>query len=262
MAARRCTGGLICPAQAVERLRHFTSRTAFNIEGLGEQRVRELWQEGLIHAPADIFRLAAHREALAHREGWGEKSVEKLLTAIEARRVIPLERLIYALGIRQVGEATAKLLARHYQSFDHWQASMHAARETDSPARQDLERIDQIGALVARDIAVFFEEPHNLKVMHDLAEQLIIQSYEKQAADQDSPLSGKTVVFTGTLETMSRAEAKAKAESMGAKVASSVSSKTNYVIAGADAGSKADKARELGVTVLSEREWKALITPL
>ena len=161
-----------------------------------------------------------------------------------------------------MGEATAKLLARHYQSFDHWQASMHAARETDSPARQDLERIDQIGALVARDIAVFFEEPHNLKVMHDLAEQLIIQSYEKQAADQDSPLSGKTVVFTGTLETMSRAEAKAKAESMGAKVASSVSSKTNYVIAGADAGSKADKARELGVTVLSEREWKALITPL
>ncbi len=254
MAVRRCMGGLICPAQAIERLRHFTSRGAFNIEGLGEQRVQELWQDKLIHSPADIFRLKDHREALEKREGWGKKSVEKLMDAIEARRKIPLDRFIYALGIRQVGEATAKLLARHYISFEPWLEAMKAARASDSPARLDLQDINQIGPLIAQDIADFFKERHNRDVIEALSRELTILSYEKPRGG--SPLlEGKTVVFTGTLVNMSRAEAKAKAESLGAKVAGSVSSKTDYVIVGADAGSKAEKARALGVKVLDEAAW-------
>ncbi|MDR3425083.1 MAG: NAD-dependent DNA ligase LigA [Alphaproteobacteria bacterium] len=260
MAVRRCTGGLICPAQAVERLRHFVSRTAFNIEGLGEQRVRELWQDKLIRSPADIFRLQEHREALARREGWGGKSVDKLLAAIEARRKIPLDRFIYALGIRQVGEATAKLLARHYLNLENWRASMAAAYEAESPERRDLQDIDQIGPLIAQDIVDFFAEPHNLAVIDDLSRILTVEAYEKPSGG--SALAGKTVVFTGTLATMSRAEAKAKAESLGAKVAGSVSARTDYVVVGDDAGSKADKARALGVRVLDEEAWRALLSSL
>ncbi len=258
MAVRRCMGGLICPAQAVERLRHFASREAFNIEGLGEQRVRELWQDKLIHAPADIFHLKEHRAALEKREGWGKKSVDKLLDAIDARRKIPLDRFIYALGIRQVGDATAKLLARHYVTFDAWFAAMKAAGEADSPARQDLQNIDQIGPLMAQDIADFFKEKHNLEAIGALAKELSILPFEKPKG-MSSALSGKTVVFTGTLTKISRAEAKAKAESMGAKVAGSVSSKTDYVIVGEDAGSKADKARALGVAVLDEAAWMEML---
>ncbi len=254
MAIRRCMGGLICPAQAVERLRHFASREAFNIEGLGEQRVRELWQDKLIQAPADIFRLKAHREALEQREGWGKKSVDKLLDAVEARRQIPLDRFIYALGIRQVGEATAKLLARQYITFENWLSAMKAAKEEESLARQDLQNIDQIGPLIAQDIADFFMEEHNLDAIGALSTELSILPYEKPKGIF-SVLSGKTVVFTGTLAMMSRAEAKAKAEILGAKVAGSVSAKTDFVVVGEDAGSKAEKARALGVTVLSEEEW-------
>jgi DNA ligase (NAD+) len=257
-AIRRCTGGLICPAQAVERLRHFTSRTAFNIEGLGDQRVRELWEEKLIRSPVDIFYLEKHKEVLKKREGWGEKSVEKLLAAIEARRVIALDRFIYALGIRQVGEATAKLLARHYLNLPSWRAEMSAARDSESDARRDLEAIDQIGPLIAQDIADFFKEPHNLEIINNLSRILTIEAYEKPSGESSSVLAGKTVVFTGTLATMSRAEAKAKAESLGAKVAGSVSSKTDYVVIGEDAGSKADKARALGIKVLDEAAWRAL----
>jgi DNA ligase (NAD+) len=258
MAVRRCTGGLICPAQAVERLRHFTSRTAFNIEGLGDQRVRELWEEKLIRSPADIFRLKEYRDALVKREGWGEKSVDKLLAAIEARRTIALDRFIYALGIRQVGEATAKLLARHYASFGNWRHAMKEARRKDSEAWNNLTAIGGIGPLIAQDIVNFFEEPHNLEVMEALFRVLTIEAYEKPSGAESSPLAGKTVVFTGTLATMSRAEAKAKAESLGAKVAGSISSKTDYVVIGEDAGGKADKARALGVKVLNEAAWRAL----
>ena len=258
LVVRRCTGGLICPAQAVERLRHFTSRTALNIEGFGEQRVRELWQDRLIRSPADIFRLRDHRETLQKREGWGEKSVVKLLEAIDARRTITLDRLIYALGIRQVGDATAKLLARHYLTLPLWREAMIAAQNKESAARQDLEAIDQIGPLIAQDSVDFFIEPHNLAVLEDLSSVLTVLPYEKPFGASSSTLEGKTVVFTGTLATMSRAEAKAKAESLGAKVAGSVSVKTDYVVVGEDAGNKADKARALGVAVLSEAEWKAL----
>ena len=259
MAVTRCTGGLICPAQAVERLRHFTSRTAFNIEGLGEQRVHELWQDKIIHSPADIFRLKKHKEALEKREGWGEKSVEKLLAAIEARRTIGFDRFIYALGIRQVGEATAKLLARHYRDLPHWRKSMVAATDKVSAAWRDLDDIDQIGPLVAGDIVAFFKEPHNLKVIEDLASELTVKPYQQAATGANSLLAGKTIVFTGTLAEMSRAEAKSKAESLGANVAGSVSAKTDYVVVGADAGSKATKARELGLKVLDEEAWKALL---
>ncbi len=259
MVAWRCTGGLICPAQAIERLRHFTSRLAFNIEGLGDQRIQELWQDKLIKTPGDIFRLHRHRKALETREGWGEKSATKLLDAIEARRTIPLDRFIYALGILQVGEATAKLLARHYLKFSHWRSAMVAALKEGSENWQDLISIGQIGPLVARDIVDFFAEKHNLQVLDDLDDELTIQNYEPPAAGNKSPLNGKTIVFTGSLTAMSRPEAKAKAESLGANVAGSVSKKTDFVVIGEDAGSKAAKAKEFGVRELSEAEWLKII---
>lgn len=262
IVARRCEGGLICPAQAVERLRHFVSRNAFNIEGLGDRRIHELWAEKIIQTPADIFRLKKYKATLEQREGWGEKSVDKLLTAIESRRSISLERFIYALGIRQIGEATAKLLARHYLSLGAWRAAMMKARDENTEAWGDLTTIDQIGPLVARDLVGFFQEQHNRDVLDNLAAELTVQDYLVPDVNSESNLAGKTIVFTGTLEKMGRAEAKAKAEAMGAKVSGSVSAKTDYVIAGADAGSKATKANELGVKVLSEDEWLTMISSL
>jgi DNA ligase (NAD+) len=259
MVARRCTGGLICPAQAVERLRHFVSRLAFNIEGLGDERIHELWEAKLLHSPADIFRLHRHRKALEEREGWGEKSAGKLMDAIEARRAIALDRFIYALGIRQVGEATAKLLAKHYRSLANWRAAMMEARQQDSDAWNDLDNIEQIGPLVARDIVAFFAEKHNRDVLDDLAKELTVTDYEMRASGRGSKLAGKTIVFTGTLAGMSRPEAKTRAEALGANVSGSVSSKTDFVVAGEDAGSKAKKAGELGVRLLNESEWLEMI---
>ncbi len=256
-AARRCAGGLICPAQAIERLKHFVSRDAFDIEGLGARNIEAFWKDGLIKTPGDIFRLGEQRDALMGREGWGEKSVANLLDAIESRRRIPLERFIYALGIRQVGQATARILARQYRSLEAWRAAMTAAGEPDSEAYADLVAIDSIGPAVAADIAAFFAEPHNRDILDDLAKALTVEEFVGQAA-ADSPLAGKTVVFTGSLETMTRSEAKARAETLGAKVAGSVSRNTDYVIVGADAGSKAKKAAELGVKTLTEEEWRAM----
>ncbi len=259
MAAWRCVGGLVCPAQAVERLCHFVSRAAFNIEGLGEQRVRELWSDKLLRSPADIFRLAGHAEALRQRDGWGDKSTAKLLAAIEARRTVSLDRFIYALGIRQVGEATAKLLARHYRSLGAWRDAMQeAAGDREGAAWAELIGIDQIGASVAGDITEFFAEKHNLYVINALSAEVKVQDYAAARDSASSPLSGKTVVFTGTLAGQSRVEAKSRAEALGAVVAGSVSAKTDYVVVGEDAGSKAARARELGVKVLSETEWLTL----
>lgn len=252
MAVRRCTGGLICPAQAVERLCHFVSRNAFNIEGFGEQRVRELMADKLIQTPADIFTLATHRETLRNRKGWKDKSVDNLLQAIEARRTVPLDRFIYALGIRQVGEATAKILARHYKSYPAWRKAMQSPT-----AREELTELDQIGPLMAQDITDFFAEPHNLAVLDALAEQLHIEDY--QTTTPVTALAGKTIVFTGSLTNMGRSEAKAKAESLGLTVSGSVSKKTHFVVIGEEAGNKAAKARELGVTVLSEQEWLEML---
>ncbi len=268
MAVRRCTGGLICPAQAVERLRHFVSRNAFNIEGLGEERILELWKTQLLKTPADIFRLHQHRELLIQSKSQKEetkkkegriKSTDNLLAAIEARRTIPLDKFIYALGIRQVGEVTAKLLARHYKSLKAWRVAMIAANKDSSDALTDLTSIDQIGPLVARDIVAFFAEEHNVKALDDLAKEVTVEDYAAPSAD-NAPLAGKTIVFTGTLTAMGRAEAKAKAESLGATVASSVSKKTDFVVVGEDAGSKAAKAQGLGVKILSEEDWLMMTT--
>jgi DNA ligase (NAD+) len=255
-AAWRCTGGLICPAQAVERLRHFVSRNAFDIEGLGEKHIVEFWQDGLIKAPADIFRLDP--ELIAQREGWGAVSARKLIDAINTRREITLDRFINALGIPQVGEATAKLLARHYHSLKRWRQAMEAASDETSEAWQELNDVHGIGADMAADIVGFFAEKHNHAVLDSLQREVTVADYEVAATAPDSPIAGKTIVFTGTLAEMSRSEAKARAEAMGAHVGGSVSSKTDFLVVGADAGSKAKKAAELGVKTLTEEEWLKL----
>ena len=263
-AIRRCTGGLTCEAQAVERLIHFASRGAFDIEGLGDKNVEFLYRTGRVRTPADVFRLEAAETGsllpLKGQPGWGERSVAKLFDAIRARRIIGLDRFIYALGIRQVGEATARLLALHYHGLDAWRAAMlDVAATPEGEAWQQLTAIDQIGPEVAGEIALFFAEPHNLKAFDDLAGQLErVDDFARPAA-ANSPVAGKTVVFTGTLSRFSRDEAKARAQALGAKVAGSVSAKTDYLVAGADAGSKLTKARELGVAVLDEDQWLALL---
>lgn len=261
-AGWRCTGGLVCPAQAAERLIHFASRNAFDIEGLGEKNAAFLLEKGFVRAPADIFRLErinqTRLDRLENYEGWGKRSVDKLFAAIRARRTIPLERLIYAMGIRQVGETTAKRLARHYVSFGHWRESMLEAAKRENEAYAELVSIEDIGAVVANDILSFFAEEHNLAALDDLVSELD-RVEDTQAPAAQSPVAGKAVVFTGTLVTMTRAEAKAKAEALGAKVVGSVSKKTDYVVAGAEAGSKLAEAQRLGVSVLTEDEWHSLI---
>ncbi len=258
---RRCTGGLICPAQRVERLKHFVSRNAFDIEGLGEKNIQAFYDDGLIQSPEDIFTLSV-RDArsvkkLEEREGWGPQSATKLFNAIAARRDIALDRFIYALGIRHVGETTAKLLARFYGSIEHFRAAMiDASKGKDAEAFKELDNIEGIGEVVAEAIADFFGEPHNVRVVDDLLKEVSPQPLE--AVDTASAVAGKTVVFTGTLVVLTRGEAKAQAERLGAKVAGSVSKKTDFVVAGADAGSKLAKARELGVTVLDEQQWLQL----
>lgn len=255
-AVRRCTGGLLCEAQLVERLIHFASRGALDIEGLGEKQIAAFFQGGLIHTVVDIFHLKEKVLLIEAREGWGKKSVENLMGAIEKARDAGLEKFIYALGIRHVGEITAKLLARYYGSFDAWFMAMKRLPK-DEEALEELDCIDGIGPTVVEAVTDFFREPHNIDIVRALGKELRIRDAEKVAAD--SPVSDKTVVFTGTLEKMTRDEAKSRAESLGAKVASSVSSKTDYVIAGEEAGSKLKKAKELGVRVLSEEEWLDMI---
>jgi DNA ligase (NAD+) len=269
-AVRRCTGGLVCKAQNYERLRHFVSRDAFDIEGLGGKHIQAFLDDDLITTPGDIFRLHEAEDAIGEREGWGKQSAANLIKAIEARRSIGLDRFIYALGIRQIGQATAKLLARSYGTLDAWRDAMTAAyseRMKAEAARKaeevgehyaELCNIEGIGMSVADDLVYFFGEDHNLDVLRDLEGELTIEAVEAPTTS-GSPVAGKTVVFTGTLQTMTRSEAKARAESLGAKVAGSVSKKTDYVVVGADAGSKAKKAEELGVETLSEQEWRDLI---
>jgi DNA ligase (NAD+) len=256
-AVRRCTGGLICEAQRVERLIHFVSRPAFDIDGLGEKTIREFYEEGWLHSPADLFRLPAREAAIAERPGWGKVSARNLARAIEARRHIPLDRFIYALGIRRIGESNARLLARHYGSFANWRTEMLAAIQPGSEARAELDNIVGIGPAIAEELADFFGEGRNIATLDELAAQLSIEDAVRLRAS-DSDIAGKTLVFTGTLETMTRPEAKARAEALGAKVTDSVSKKTDLVIVGADAGSKARKAGELGVRTITEPEWRQL----
>ncbi|MGC1109501.1 MAG: NAD-dependent DNA ligase LigA [Methylovirgula sp.] len=256
---RRCTGGLICPAQAVERLKHFVSRHAFDIEGLGEKQIDQFYHDGLITKPADIFTLAGRdskaAKQLKDREGYGETSVRNLFMAIEARRRIPLNRFIYALGIRHVGETNARRLARHFGTFEAFRATARAAEE-GSEARAEIDNIEGLGEVVAEAVADFFAEKHNEDELDALLRHVTPLPIEEVASI--SPVAGKTIVFTGSLERMTRDEAKAQAERLGAKVAASVSSKTDLVVAGPGAGSKLAKAAELGIETIDEEQWLRL----
>ena len=261
-AVRRCSGGLICPAQAVEKLKHFVSRAAFDIEGLGAKQVEQFYTDGWIAEPADIFtlkeRYGSGLQQLKNREGWGEKSAQNLFDAIDEKRTIPLGRLIFSLGIRHVGEVVANLLARSYGTWDAFQAAIDAAHDPENEAWAGLIGIDGIGTVVANSLVNSFAQEAERASIDRLVAHLTVQEAERPRTE-GSPVAGKTVVFTGTLERMTRAEAKARAESLGAKVSGSVSAKTDLLVAGPGAGSKETKARDLGVQILDEDGWFALI---
>ncbi len=256
---RRCTGGLVCEAQAVERLKHFASRNAMDIEGFGDKQIEQFYRDGLVKSPADIFTLEERdREnptKLEDREGYGETSVRNLFAAIAARRQIPLNRFIFALGIRHVGETNARRLARHFGTFEALRQCARAAEE-GSEARAEIDNIEGVGAVVAEAVADFFAEPHNEDQLDALLAHVTPLPMEEVA--KTSPVAGKTIVFTGSLERMTREEAKAQAERLGAKVAGSVSKKTDLVVAGPGAGSKLALARELGVEIIDEDHWLRL----
>lgn len=248
----RCTGGLICPAQRIERLKHFVSRSALDIDGLGEKTIEEFFRLGWLHSPADIFRLKARRAEILGREGWKEKSVENLLTAIEAKRAPDPIKFLFALGIRHIGAGTSKDLVRAFGSIEA--IAQVAQREGGA---EDLTQVDGIGPIVAKALIDFFHEAHNREVWNDLLCEVSPPPYVSNI--RTSSVSGKTIVFTGSLETMSRDEAKAQAEALGAKTAGSVSAKTDLVVAGPGAGSKLKKASELGIEVIDETGWAAIV---
>ncbi len=262
-AVARCTGGLICPAQAVEKLKHFVSKAAFDIDGLGAKQVEAFYLDGWIRAPADIFTLnerigSGNLQQLKNFEGWGAKSAQKLFEAIEAKKHIPLNRLIFALGIRHVGESSAMTLARHYGSWDIFNVAMENARDHSGQDWEALNAIDGIGEVMAATLVDYFHEGKTRTALQNLVKHLLITDVATPIVE-GSTVGGKIVVFTGTLEKMTRAEAKANAETLGAKVSGSVSAKTDIVVAGPGAGSKRKKAEELGVKVYTEDEWLELI---
>ena len=260
-AVRRCTGGLICPAQAVEKLKHFVSRGAFDIEGLGAKQVEQFYTDGWVREPADIFTLRERfgngLQQLKNREGWGDKSAANLFDAIDARREIPLHRLIFGLGIRHVGEQVSKLLATHFGTWEAFETALTQADIGAGAAWDDLMNIDGVGAVLAQSVITTLQQAAERASIDRLVAQLDVQAAARPTSD--SPVAGKTVVFTGSLEKMTRAEAKARAESLGAKVAGSVSAKTDLLVAGPGAGSKAKKAAELGIETLDEDGWLTLI---
>ena len=260
-AVRRCTGGIICPAQAVEKLKHFVSRAAFDIEGLGAKQIEQFYADGWIATPADIFtlreRFGAGLQQLKNREGWGDKSAANLFDAIDEKRKIPLARLIYSLGIRHVGENSATLLANSYVSWADFEQAMTNATIGKGAYWDGLISIDGVGIVMATSLVTTFQQEAERASIDQLVAQLDVQ--DAKITVSDSPVAGKTVVFTGTLEKMTRAEAKARAEALGAKVSGSVSAKTDILIAGPGAGSKATKAADLGVETMDEDAWLALI---
>lgn len=266
-AVRRCTGGMICPAQAIEKLKHFVSRGAFDIDGLGAKQVEMFYHDDVlpIKEPADIFTLAA-RDAgnlakLKNRDGFGEKSAKKLFEAIEAKRKIPLGRLLFSLGIRHLGENGGALLANHYLSWSVFETAMTAAKVNEGPEWEELVSIDGVGTVLAASVVTTFHQEAERASIDRLVAELDVQDVEVRDTS-GSPVAGKTLVFTGTLEKMTRAEAKSRAEALGAKVAGSVSAKTDILIAGPGAGSKAKKAEELGIETIDEDAWIALIAGL
>lgn len=263
-AVRRCTGGLICEAQAMEKLRYFVSRDCLDIEGLGEKQIGQFWQKGLIREPADIFDLAARDQhsltPLRLAEGWGDLSARNLFAAIESRRQVRMDRLLVALGIRHIGQSAARLLALHYRDMAQLLAVVDEAKDPTSAAWNDLIAIDQMGEKTARSLVENLTEPRQRAMIERLCSKLVIEPLE--LPKQTAPISGKIVVFTGSLEKMTRAEAKARAESLGAKVAGSVSAKTNLVVAGPGAGSKLKAATDLNIPVITEDQWLEMIEGL
>ncbi len=262
-AVRRCTGGIICPAQAVEKLKHFVSRGAFDIEGLGAKQVEQFYADGWIKEPSDIFTLKERYgnglQQLKNREGWGDKSADKLFQAIEDKRKIPMDRLLFALGIRHVGEAASNLVALHYGNWDALEAAVSEAANLEGSAWDDLINVDGVGSVMAGSLVTAFNQERERASIDRLVAQLEVLDVARPDTS-GSPVSGKIVVFTGTLEKMTRAEAKARAERLGAKVAGSVSAKTDILVAGPGAGSKAKKAADLGVKTLDEDGWLSLIS--
>ncbi|PYG34700.1 NAD-dependent DNA ligase LigA [Pelagimonas varians] len=261
-AIRRCSGGMICPAQAVERLKHFVSRAVFDIDGLGAKQIEQFYTDGWVKEPADIFTLGARfstgLQQLRNREGWGEKSALNLFEAIETSRIVPLGRVIFSLGIRHVGENASNLLARHYGAWSDFESAMVAAAPQEGTSWDDLLSIDGVGVVMAQSLVSAMNQPAERASIDRLIAQLTVEDAARPDTE-GSPVAGKTVVFTGALEKMSRAEAKARAESLGAKVAGSVSKKTDIVVVGPGAGSKEKKARELELMVLDEDAWLELI---
>jgi DNA ligase (NAD+) len=258
---RRCSGEFACPFQRIEHLKHFVSRRAFDIEGLGEKQLQMFFEDGIVREPADIFKLAEYDKAslkkLKDREGFGATSVTNLFAAIEARRPIALDRFIFALGIRHIGETTAMTLARGYGSAEAFMAAMAKVAAGDEEAIQELDDLDQIGKAVVDAAGSYFKEEHNQQIVQRLLDQLDVQDAEAVATD--TAVAGKTIVFTGALERLTRDEVKAQAERLGAKVSGSVSKKTDIVVAGPGAGSKLKTAAELGIQVLTEDEWITLV---
>ena len=261
-AVRRCSGGIICPAQAVEKLKHFVSRAAFDIEGLGAKQVEQFYKDGWIAAPADIFtlkdRYGSGLQQLKNREGWGEKSANNLFQAIDEKRKIPFGRLLFALGIRHVGEAASNLIARHYGTWAQFETAMQGAAGLTGSDWEELLSIDGVGEVMARSLVTAFAQDAERESIDRLVAHLDVEAAE-QPDNEGSPVAGLTVVFTGTLEKMTRAEAKARAEALGAKVSGSVSKKTDLLVAGPGAGSKEKKAQELGIDILDEDGWLTLI---
>ena len=263
---RRCTGGLICPAQAIERLKHFVSRKALDIDGIGAKQIELFYERGIVSAPQHIFQLPARIEAagyppLSEWEGFGSVSANKLFAAIDERRKAPFARFLNGLGIRHVGQTTSDLFSRTFVKWSEFWSAVEAARDTpDGEAEQALVSIDGVGGAAVGALKAFASEPHNQEMMAELVQELDIQDGEAPASE--SPVSGKTVVFTGTLEAMTRDEAKARATSLGAKVSGSVSGRTDILVAGPGAGSKLKKAQDLGVTVMTEAEWISLVSGL
>lgn len=253
----RCTGGLICPAQRTQRLEHFVSRKALDIEGLGEKTIAQFFELGWLESPADIFRLKQRREAILALEGWQDKSVDNLLEAVEAKRSPDAARLLFGLGIRHVGEVTARDLLKNFHELPALRKAAQKARAGDEEASQEISSIDGVGPTVVAALGDFFHEDHNVAVWEDLLSELSPPRYEVEVLD--SPVAGKTVVFTGKLETMSRDEAKAQAERLGAKAAGSVSAKTDLLVAGPGAGSKLKKAQDLGIEVTDEAGWAKIV---